>query len=75
MRDLIDCENCAGVKFRLGRAEGDEVLSIVQMVSCPVCGEYVPVDEDTPEGAVFEHDGKRLRLSKEFGAFVLEPAE
>lgn len=48
---------------------------MVQMVSCPLCGEYVLVDEDTPEGTIMEHDGKRLRLEKEFGAFVLTPTE
>ncbi len=63
------------MRFRLGRAEGAEVLTIVQMVSCPLCGEYIPVDEDTPAGSVFEHDGKKLRLDKEFGAFVLAPEE
>lgn len=47
----------------------------MQMVSCPLCGERVPVDEDTPEGSVLEHDGKTLRLEKEFGAFILEPVE
>ncbi|MCY4384387.1 MAG: hypothetical protein OXE44_14680 [Nitrospinae bacterium] len=51
------------------------MLSIVQMVSCPVCGVRIPVDDDTPAGAVIEHDGKRLRLEKEFGAFVLTPTE
>lgn len=50
-------------------------MSVVQMVSCPLCGERIPVDEDTPAGAALEHDGKRLRLEKEFGAFVLEPAD
>ena len=63
------------MRFRLGRADGAEALTVVQMVSCPLCGEYVPVDEDTPPGAIFEHDGKRLRLEKEFGAFVLMTAE
>ena len=63
------------MKFRLGRAERAEVLTVVQLVSCPLCGEYVLVDEDTPEGSVLEHDGKTLRLEKEFGAFVLEPVE
>ena len=63
------------MKFRLGEAEGAEVLTVVQMVSCPVCGERIPVDEDTPAGAVVEHDGKTLRLEKEFGAFVLTPTE
>lgn len=63
------------MKFRLGEAEGAEVLTVVQMVSCPLCGEYVLVDEDTPAGAVVEHDGKTLRLEKAFGAFVLEPVE
>lgn len=63
------------MKFRLGRAEGVEVLGVVQLVSCPICGEHIPVDEDTPEGSSLEHDGKRLRLEKEFGAFVLAPME
>ena len=51
------------------------MLTVVQMVSCPVCGERIPVDEDTPAGSVLEHDGKRLRLEKEFGAFVLAPVD
>ena len=63
------------MKFRLGRAEGVEVLSVVQLVSCPICGERIPVDEDTTAGAIMEHDGKRLRLEKEFGAFILAPVE
>lgn len=63
------------MRFRLGRAEGAEALTVVQLVSCPLCGERIPVDEDTPAGAVVEHDGKRLRLEKAFGAFVLSPVE
>ena len=63
------------MKFRLGRAERAEVLTVVQMVSCPLCDERIPVDEDTPAGAIMKHDGKTLRLEKEFGAFVLEPVE
>ncbi|MDE0330810.1 MAG: sulfonate ABC transporter [Nitrospinae bacterium] len=47
----------------------------MQLVSCPLCGERIPVDEDTPSGAVVEHDGKKLRLEKEFGAFVLSTVE
>ena len=68
----MDCDNCAGVKFRLGAAGGAEVLTLVQMVSCPLCGERLPVDDATPAGAIVECDGEKLRLAKAFGAFVLE---
>lgn len=73
--DLIECENCAGVKFRLDKEDGADILRIVQLVSCPICGEHVPVDDDTPEGAAVFHGGARFLLRKEFGAFSLELAE
>lgn len=72
--DLIACENCAGARFRLVVEGGKEVLRLVQLVSCPACGEPVPVDDDTPEGTHVEHDGRRFRLVREFGAFSLEEA-
>jgi len=72
--DLIDCENCAGVKFRLLEEAGREVLRLVQLIACPACGERIPVDDDTPEGAVIAHDGETFRLVRAFGAFALEPA-
>jgi len=72
--DLIECGNCAGARFRLAAEGGREVLKIVQLVSCPVCGDPIPVDDDTPEGSAVEHDGRRFRLVREFGAFSLEAA-
>lgn len=73
--DLIECGNCAGVRFRLCAEGGREFLKLVQLVTCPVCGEPLPVDDDTPEGVVVEHDSRRFGLSREFGAFSLEPVE
>ncbi|MEK6710156.1 MAG: hypothetical protein AABZ64_06225 [Nitrospinota bacterium] len=72
--DLIACGNCAGVKFRLCVENGKEVLKLVQLVACPACGERIAVDDETPEGSSVEHDGRRFRLAKEFGAFSLEEA-
>ena len=71
---LIACGNCAGAKFRLAVEGGKEVLRLVQLVSCPACGEPIPVDDDTPEGVIVEHGGRRFRLKREFGAFSLEEA-
>ncbi|MBI2880434.1 MAG: hypothetical protein HYY21_02540 [Candidatus Tectomicrobia bacterium] len=71
--DLIECENCAGVLFRLRRKGGQDSLHVVQLVSCPFCGERVPVDDDAPEGSVIRHGGAAFALVKEFGAFSLEP--
>jgi hypothetical protein len=71
--DLIACGNCAGVLFRLGEEGGKDVLALVQLVSCPVCGERIPVDDGTPEGDTVRHGGAEFRLAKEFGAFTLEP--
>ncbi|HJM43253.1 MAG: hypothetical protein QGH70_05025 [Nitrospinota bacterium] len=72
--DLIECENCAGVLFRLTGQGGRDALRIVQLVSCPFCEETIPVDDDTPEGTVIRHGGAEFTLTKEFGAFSLELA-
>jgi len=72
--DLIECENCAGVKFRLCAEGGREILKLVHLIRCPACGEPIPVDDETPEGSTVEHDGRTFRLAREFGAFSLEEA-
>ena len=72
--DLIACGNCAGVLLRLGEEGGKDALALVQLVSCPVCGERIPVDDGTPEGSTVRHGGAEFRLAKEFGAFTLELA-
>ncbi len=70
--DLIECENCAGVRFRLFTRNGRDALQPVQLVSCSFCGEKIQVDDDTPEGTVIHHGEAAFRLDKEFGAFSLE---
>lgn len=70
--DLVECENCAGVKFRLGKEGGIEILRLVQLVSVPSSGERIPIDADTPEGTVIHHGGIDYRLTKEFGTFGLK---
>ncbi|MFQ5912792.1 MAG: hypothetical protein ACE5JS_06395 [Nitrospinota bacterium] len=72
--DLIECENCAGVLFRLARENGRDALRLVQLVSCPFCDERIPVDDDSPEGSVIHHGGAIFSLVREFGAFSLELA-
>lgn len=69
---LIACANCAGVMFRLVKENGAEALRLVQLVRCPACGERLPVDDDTEEGTLVEHDGRAFRLARAFGAFTLE---
>jgi len=73
--DLIECDNCAGVRFRLCSEDGREVLRLVQLVSIPSSDERIPVNDDASVGSVIEHGGKKYRLTKEFGAFSLEIAE
>ena len=72
---LIECDNCAGVMFQLCVEDGREVLRLVQLVSVPSSDDRIPVDDDTLEGSVIEHDGNRYKLTKEFGAFSLEIVE
>ena len=71
--DLIDCPNCAGIQLRLAVEDGKEVLRLVQLVTCPACGKRFPFDDDTPEGTLVELCGVEFKLTKEFGAFALEP--
>ena len=71
--DLIDCPNCEGIQLRLAVEDGKEVLRLVQLVTCPACGERFPFDDDTPEGTLVELCGVEFKLTKEFGAFALEP--
>ena len=70
--ELIECPNCAGMMLRLFVEEGEEILRPVQLISCPGCGERIPIDEDTPAGTILRHDEKDFLLTKEFGAFALE---
>lgn len=72
--DLIECENCAGVLFRLSEQGGGDILRLVHLVSCPFCEETIPVDDHTPEETVTRHGGAEFTLTKEFGAFSLELA-
>lgn len=71
--DLIECPYCAGILLRLVIENGEESLRLVQLVTCPLCGERFPFDDDTPAGTIVELCGERLRLTREFGAFALEP--
>ncbi len=58
--------------FRLIGDDGQEALRMVQLVSCPICGNMIHVDDDTPEGSLVYHGGVSFTLTKEFGAFSLE---
>ncbi|HJP13968.1 MAG TPA: hypothetical protein QF533_06415 [Nitrospinota bacterium] len=69
---MFDCPNCAGIMLRLGEENGEDVLRAAQLISCPGCGERLPIDDDTPPGTLIRHDGAEFVLTKEFGAFVLE---
>ena len=57
--------------LRLGEAEEGEALRMGQMISCPGCGERLPIDDDTSPGTVVRHDGVDYTLTKKFGAFAL----
>lgn len=57
--------------LRLGEADGREALNMVQLISCPGCGEQLRIDDDTPAGSIVSHDGINYTLTKEFGAFAL----
>jgi hypothetical protein len=70
--EVIECENCAGVLFRLIRNNVQDALGIVHLVSCPYCGKMIRIDDDTPEGSLVYHGGVSFTLAKEFGAFSLE---
>jgi len=69
---LIECENCAGVLFRIQKEGDQDLLQLVQLVSCPFCEERIPVDGDSREGTVIPHRGAVFKLVKEFGAYTLE---
>ena len=56
------------------RAEGDGwIASIAYRVSCPDCGRVITLPEGVHAGDTIECDGRRYRLTFEYGAFAAVP--
>jgi hypothetical protein len=73
--ETFACPNCAGLTLRAIERDGEWTVREVKTASCPVGDEPVVLPDDVQPGDIVECHGRRHRVSYEFGAYALVPAD
>ena len=55
--------------------DGSWTATIAHRVSCPDCGHVITLPEGAAAGDEIECEGRRYRLTFEYGAFAAEPMD
>jgi hypothetical protein len=70
--DVVSCDSCAGVLFRLVQDHGAYHLRELPQASCPVCGVMPRLPDHVQAGASTEHCGQTFRVTYAYGTYALE---
>lgn len=70
--DLVPCDACAGVLFRLVQDHGTYCLREIPQASCPVCGMMLRLPDDVQAGASAIHCGQTFVVTYAYGTYALE---
>ena len=70
--DIVSCESCAGVVFRLVQDHGTYSLRELPQASCPVCGMRLRLPDDVQDGASADHCDQTFVVTYAYGAYALE---
>ncbi len=70
--DIVSCDSCAGVLFRLLQDNGTYILRELPQASCPVCGIMLRLPDDVQAGASAAHCDQTYMVTYAYGAYALE---
>lgn len=71
--DILSCDACAGVRFRLLEHDGTYLLLEVPQASCPQCETVVQLPEHVQHGSTFTHCDRSFVVTYAYGTYALEP--
>lgn len=72
--DVLTCDACAGVRFRLVQKGDGYMLRIIPEASCPQCEAIVPLPDTVQPGHIVRHCHRDLVVTYAYGAYALESA-
>lgn len=70
--DIVSCDACAGVLFRLLQDNGVYLLREVPQASCPLCGTMLRLPDDVQAGATTDHCERTFVVTYAYGTYALE---
>jgi hypothetical protein len=70
--EVLTCDACAGVQFRLVQAGDRYLLCVVPEASCPTCEAIVPLSDTVQPGQVVRHCDRDLVVTYAYGSYALE---
>ena len=70
--DVVSCDACAGVLFRLIQDNGTNYLRELPQASCPSCGIMFRLPDHIRAGATTDHCGQTFTVTYAYGAYALE---
>ena len=72
--DILTCDSCAGVRFRLVQ-EGDVyLLRVVPEASCPQCNAIVQLSDTVQPGHIVRHCDRDFVVTYAYGSYALASA-
>lgn len=72
--DILTCDACAGVRFRLVQDNGVYVLREVPEASCPQCDAVVELSGTVQPGHIMRHCERDFVVTYAYGSYALESA-
>jgi hypothetical protein len=72
--DILTCDACAGVRFRLVQENGVYQLRVVPEASCPQCDAVVQLPDTVQPGHLVRHCDRDLMVTYTYGSYALESA-
>ena len=72
--DILTCDSCAGVRFRLVQERGVYVLRVVPEASCPQCDGVVQLLDTAQPGHIVRHCDRDFVVTYTYGSYALEAA-
>ena len=72
--DILTCDSCAGVRFRLVQDNSVHVLSVVPEASCPQCDAVVELPDTVQPGHIVHHCDRDFMVTYTYGSYALESA-
>jgi hypothetical protein len=70
--DILTCDACAGVRFRLVQEDGVYQLGVVPEASCPQCDGGVPLSDTVQPGHIVRHCDRDFMVTYAYGSYALE---
>jgi len=72
--DILTCDACAGVRFRLVQEGGVHALRVVPEASCPQCDAVVQLSDTVQPGDIVSHCDRDFVVTYDYGSYALESA-